>query len=202
MLPVHKGFDISCKTDSSLSASAFSSPEFVEQYINFSSCRKGNFKHKRLKSYLGEQREIRVETDYTFQPEENLLCEDNLDPDLSVVYLVVNPSWEGRDRARRLWTSKVANTSLVKFLLLQNEGMRAIQEGEELQEDVIITNIKEDEEFAFVHLVNITFIVPKIVPSLFPTHYFVGHICPVPGLLQMSKGSLSCLAAGGRLCEP
>ena len=164
MLPVHKGFDISCKTNSSLSASAFSSPEFVEQYINFSSCQKGNFKHKRLKSYLGEQREIRVETDYTFWPEENLLCEDNLDPDLSVVYLVVNPSWEGRDRARRLWTSKVANTSLVKFLLLQNEGMKAIQEGEELQKDVIITNIKEEEEFAFVHLVNITFIVPKIVP--------------------------------------
>ena len=202
MVPVHKGFDISCKTNCSLSASAYSSPEFVEHYLNFSSCRKGNFKHKRLKSYLGEQREIRVETDYTFWPEENLLCEDNLDPELSVVYLVVNPSLEGRDRARRLWTSKVANTSLVKFLLLQNEGMRAIQEGEELQEDVIITNIKEDEEFAFVHLVNITFIVPKIVPSLFPTHYFVGHICPVPGLIQMSKGSLSCLAAGGRLCEP
>ena len=165
MVPVHKGFDISCKTNSSLSASAYSSPEFVEHYINFSSCQKGNFKHKRLKSYLGEQREIRVEADYTFWPEENLLCEDNLDPDLPVVYLVVNPSWEGRVRARRLWTSKVANTSLVKFLLLQNEGRRAIQEGEELQKDVIITNIKEEEEFAFVHLVNITFIVPKNVPS-------------------------------------
>ena len=55
-----------------------------------------------------------------------------------------------------MWTSKVGKSSSVRFLLLQKEKKqwkREIQAEQEAHQDIIVTNIREDEEFSDVHLV-------------------------------------------------
>ena len=152
-----------CNFNSSLAATVFSSPEFVQHYINFSSCFR-NY-NLRVKSYLGRQKEIKVEANYTYWPPEKGLCVQAWDPEVSLVYLVLNPGSEARSRARRLWTTKVGKSSSVRFLLLQKEKKqwkRAIQAEQEVHQDIIVTNIREDEEFSDVHLV--IFIYEEEVP--------------------------------------
>ena len=72
------------------------------------------------------------------------------------MYLVLNPGSEARARARRLWTFKVGNSSAVRFLLLQKkekEWEKEIGAEQEIYEDIIVTDIREDEEFSHIHLV-------------------------------------------------
>jgi len=144
-----------CNFNSSLGATVFSSPDFVHHYINFSSCSQNNY--LRVKSYLGRQGEIKVEANYTYWPlEKKSLCQQDWDEEVSLVYLVLNPGSEARSRSRRLWTSKVGKSSSVRFLLLQKKGKewkREIRAEQEVHKDIIVTNIREDEKFAHVHLV-------------------------------------------------
>ena len=95
-----------------------------------------------------------MEANYTYWPPEKGLCEQGWDQEVSLVYLVLNPDSEARARARRLWTSKVGKSSTVRFLLLQKkEWEREIRAEQEVYQDIIVTNITEDEEFSHVHLV-------------------------------------------------
>ena len=154
-IPEQEKINNHCNFNSSLAATVFSSPEFVQHYINFSSCFRNH--NLRVKSYLGRQREIKVEANYTYWPPEKGLCVQAWDPEVSLVYLVLNPGSEARDRARRLWTSKVGKSSTVRFLLLQKkeeEWKKEIEAEQEIHEDIIVTNIREDEEFSHIHLVN------------------------------------------------
>ena len=150
--------DNQCLFNSSLGSTGFSSPEFVHHYINFSSCSQNNY--LRVKSYLGRQQEIKVEANYTFWPLEKSPCEQDWDRELSLVYLVLNPGSEARARARRLWTSKVGNSSSVRFLLherKEKKWKREIEAEQEVHQDIIVTNIREDEKFAHLHLVICSF---------------------------------------------
>ena len=97
-----------------------------------------------------------MEANYTYWPPEKGLCVQAWDQEVSLVYLVLNPGSEARDRARRLWTSKVGKSSTVKFLLLQKkekEWEKEIGAEQEIYEDIIVTDIREDEEFSHIHLV-------------------------------------------------
>ena len=166
-IPARKRTSKDCNFNSSQSTAVFSSPEFVRDYIDFSSCSRDD--SLRVKSYLGRQREIKVEANYTYWPLEKRLCEQDWNRDVSLVYLVLNPGSEARSRARRLWTTKVGKSSSVRFLLLQKEKMqwkREIQAEQEVHQDIIVTNIREDEEFSDVHLV--IFIYEEEVPIRYP----------------------------------
>ena len=166
-IPARKRTSKDCNFNFSQSPAVFSSPEFVRDYVDFSSCSRDD--RLRVKSYLGRQREIKVEANYTYWPLEKGLCEQDWNRDVSLVYLVLNPGSEARSRARRLWTTKVGKSSSVRFLLLQKEKKqwkREIQAEQEVHQDIIVTNIREDEEFSDVHLV--IFIYEEEVPIRYP----------------------------------